>query len=68
MSRAKAVEDYRSPRRFAMSEAREVRQVLECASPLALCSASTALPNPEFQRSSTAMTDPGVFDGRIGGR
>ena len=32
----KAVEDYRSPRRFAMSRARGVRQVLDCASLLAL--------------------------------
>jgi hypothetical protein len=33
----KAVEDYRSPRRFATLEAGpEIRQVLDCASPLAL--------------------------------
>ena len=33
---SKAVGDYRSPRRFATSRAKQVRQGLECASPLAL--------------------------------
>ena len=34
--RRKAVGGYRTPRRFATSRAKQVRQGLECASPLAL--------------------------------